>query len=148
MAWCQVASWPGGLVAMWPCGQVARWPGGQVARFMLTLFSGKVSGVASTRCHDGKVLPFRSRCNKFVECGQGEDEAGCDWHKHSSIKTVTGAEFDQVLENSDNVLVEFFAPWCPACVTFLPQLEKLERATRDIPLTVVKVRDQASYYVI
>ena len=36
-------------------------------------------------------------------------------------------------------MVEFFAPWCPACVTFLPHLETLKEANADLPLTVVKV---------
>ena len=69
----------------------------------------------------------------------GEDEAGCDWHKKSTVRTVTGRDFDSVLASNENVLVEFFAPWCPACVTFLPHLEKLKKYTKDIPLTVVKV---------
>ena len=36
-------------------------------------------------------------------------------------------------------MVEFFAPWCPACVTFLPHLETLKEANADLPLAVVKV---------
>ena len=39
------------------------------------------------------------------------------------------------------MMVEFFAPWCPACVTFLPHLETLKDSNADLPLKVVKVFD-------
>jgi thiol-disulfide isomerase/thioredoxin len=29
-----------------------------------------------------------------------------------------------------NLLVEFFAPWCPACVSFLPHLEHIREQTQ------------------
>jgi len=104
------------------------------------LYSGKIGGKGATRCHDGKVLSFRARCNKVVECNGGEDEYDCDWHKRSSIPTINSVEeFQSVLKNNDKVLIEFFAPWCPACVTFLPELEKLAARTTDIPLTIYKV---------
>lgn len=75
-----------------------------------------------------------------MECEKGEDEYGCDWHKNSTITTITGVRgLEQVLREQENVMVEFFAPWCPACVTFLPELEKLAETSRDLPLTVVKV---------
>ena len=70
----------------------------------------------------------------------------------------------RILRKYPNVLVEFFAPWllqlfilrvafdhydrtinshenlrCPACVNFNPQLERLQAATRKVPLKVVKV---------
>ena len=45
-----------------------------------------------------------------------------------------------VCEN-ENVMVEFFVPWCPACVTFLPHLETLKDSNADLPLKVVKVFD-------
>ena len=47
----------------------------------------------------------------------------------------------RVIRENENVLVEFFAPWCPACVTFLPHLETLKNSNTDLPLTVVKVFD-------
>ena len=46
-----------------------------------------------------------------------------------------------MIRENENVLVEFFAPWCPACVTFLPHLETLKNSNTDLPLTVVKVFD-------
>jgi len=103
-------------------------------------WQGKMNGSGRTRCHDGQILPFRARCNQIVECAGGEDEYDCDWHKRSSIPTITTVDqFKSVLANNEKVLVEFFAPWCPACVTFLPELEKLSANTRDIPLAIYKV---------
>ena len=40
----------------------------------------------------------------------------------------------RIMNSEDTVLVEFFAPWCPACVTFLPELEKLQEENWDIPM--------------
>jgi len=103
-------------------------------------WQGKIDGAGRTRCHDGEVLPFRARCNQVVECTAGEDEYDCDWHKSSTIPTINNVEqFKSVLAANEKVLVEFFAPWCPACVTFLPELEKLSARTTDIPLVIYKV---------
>merc|ERR1711971_22381 len=103
-------------------------------------WQGKVDGRAVTKCHDGKILPFRARCNKVVDCKKGEDEKDCEWHKRSSVPTISGVrQLRRTLRKYPNVLVEFFAPWCPACVNFSPQLERLQAATKNIPLKVVKV---------
>merc|ERR1711936_118506 len=91
-------------------------------------WQGRVGGTAHTKCHDGTLLPFRARCNKVVECQQAEDEYDCEWYKRSSIPSIHSfTEFTQVLNENDVVLVEFFAPWCPACVTFLPVLEDIDK---------------------
>ena len=64
----------------------------------------------------------------MVECGGGEDEYDCEWHKRSSIPSIDSfQEFTKVLSENDQVLIEFFAPWCPACVTFLPVLEDIDK---------------------
>ena len=47
----------------------------------------------------------------------------------------------RLVRENENVMVEFFAPWCPACVTFLPHLEALKDSNADLPLKVVKVFD-------
>lgn len=65
---------------------------------------------------------------QVVECQQAEDEYDCEWYKRSSIPSIHSfTEFTQVLNENDVVLVEFFAPWCPACVTFLPVLEDIDK---------------------
>ena len=50
----------------------------------------------------------------------------------------------RIMNSEDTVLVEFFAPWCPACVTFLPELEKLQEENWDIPMYKVGVGTSAS----
>merc|ERR1712168_118434 len=103
-------------------------------------WQGKIDGSGRTRCHDGKILPFRARCNKVVDCDGGEDEYDCDWHKRSFIPTIDSVDhFKSVMANNEKVLVEFFAPWCPACVTFLPELEKVANSAININLKVFKV---------
>ena len=47
----------------------------------------------------------------------------------------------RLVRENENVMVEFFAPWCPACVTFLPHLETLKDSNAGLPLKVVKVFD-------
>ena len=42
------------------------------------------------------------------------------------------------MAKEDKVIVEFFAPWCPACVTFLPELEKLKKEVPDVPIYKVQ----------
>ena len=54
---------------------------------------------------------------------------------------VLSKSWIRVVRENENVMVEFFAPWCPACVTFLPHLETLKDSNADLPLKVVKVFD-------
>ena len=37
------------------------------------------------------------------------------------------------MREEEIVLLEFFAPWCPACITFMPELVKLQENV-DIPI--------------
>ena len=56
-----------------------------------------------------------------------------------SVKSVNKETFSQeVLNNNLPVLVDFWAPWCPPCVSVAPTIEQLsgEHETR---LKVVKV---------
>ena len=63
-----------------------------------------------------------------MECSGGEDEFDCEWYKRSSIPSIDSfQDLTRVLNENDAVLVEFFAPWCPACVTFLPVLEDIDK---------------------
>ena len=65
---------------------------------------------------------------QVTECSGGEDEYDCQWYKRSSIPSIDSfQEFTNVLNQNEKVLVEFFAPWCPACVTFLPVLEDIDQ---------------------
>jgi len=41
----------------------------------------------------------------------------------SDVVTLTPANFDQVVDGSANVLVEFYAPWCGHCKSLAPIYE-------------------------
>ena len=84
---------------------------------------------------------------QVTECSGGEDEYDCEWYKRSSIPSIDSfQEFTNVLNQNEQVLVEFFAPWCPACVTFLPVLEDIDKTLtyENENLAVYKV-NLASY---
>ena len=56
-----------------------------------------------------------------------------------SVKSVNKETFSQeVLNNNLPVLVDFWAPWCPPCVSVAPAIEQLSREN-EIRLKVVKV---------
>ena len=43
------------------------------------------------------------------------------WTEPTQIWTLNDATFDQVVVPGRNVVVEFYAPWCKACVIFEPK---------------------------
>lgn len=105
-------------------------------------WQGKLNGNSVTRCHDGKILRFRQRCDKVTDCALGEDEVGCDWYKSSSVPSInTVAQLNTLLSPTQTspVLVEFFTPWCPACVNFFPHLEIINREAKARGVVVRKV---------
>ena len=46
-------------------------------------------------------------------------------------------DLSRIMATTDTVILEFFAPWCPACVTFKPEFEKLQEKHWDIPMYTV-----------
>ena len=50
---------------------------------------------------------------------------------------VLMSDLSRIMRTTDTVIVEFFAPWCPACVTFKPEFEKLQDRHWDIPMYTV-----------
>lgn len=62
-----------------------------------------------------------------------------------ATKTLTAANFGEVTENNDIVLVDFWATWCPPCRTFAPVFEKASEKHSDIVFG--KVDTEAEQYL-
>ena len=54
------------------------------------------------------------------------------------VKVIVGKTFDEiVLDNSKDVLVEFYAPWCGHCKSLTPKYDELGKLFKDDPTVVI-----------
>ena len=71
----------------------------------------------------GQSIPMTKVCDGQYDCLWGEDEFDCRQRPQpeSSVMTLNDYNFNQVMSMGRNVMVDFYAPWCKACVVFEPK---------------------------
>ena len=99
-------------------------------------------------------IPFSMRCNGYVDCPYGEDEMECTPNgvpakRPDSVWTLDESNFQQALSMGQNVLVEFYAPWCKACVIFEPKYKEAadEAARNGLDVVFAKVNTDQNPYL-
>lgn len=58
------------------------------------------------------------------------------------VTELTLATFQDVIENNDTVIVDFWAPWCGPCRSFAPVFEQTAAEHPGIVFTKVNTEDQ------
>ena len=62
--------------------------------------------------------------------------------KNDSEMEITGQEFDELINNSHElVVVDFFAEWCMPCVILSPVIEELADSMKQVKFTKINIDD-------
>lgn len=82
------------------------------------------------------------KCNGYMDCIYGEDEADCFENNQLPVPNLiwelNDSNFDETLRwSGENVLVDFYAPWCKACVKFMPKFEQAAQEAQQYGFDVV-----------
>ncbi|MBN9287076.1 MAG: thioredoxin [Gammaproteobacteria bacterium 39-13] len=56
-----------------------------------------------------------------------------------SIITLTQHNFDEVIQNNDVVVVDFWAKWCGPCLAFSPVFEQISKHHEDVIFAKVDI---------
>ncbi len=67
------------------------------------------------------------------------------------VREITDSEFDEVVENNDIVIVDFWAPWCGPCRMMAPVFEELSEKHTEwvfVKLNVDENPEKAGEYSV
>ncbi len=65
------------------------------------------------------------------------------------IIEINDTNFEEIMQNNNFVLVDFWAPWCAPCTALMPHIKKLaedRKSIRVCKLNIDEVQDIASSY--